>query len=124
MATNIINFVTLAVVMVAMAIGQILFKHVGLAMRDRPLLDGLELMVRQPALYAALAIYGLTTLLWVWILSRVPLMQAYPWIAATTVIVPVLGWSIFGERVAPIFWVGLALILVGMLLTQLGAKIL
>jgi drug/metabolite transporter (DMT)-like permease len=120
--TTITNFVSLAVVMMALAVGQVLFKHVGLAMRGRPLLDGLLMMARQPALYAALAIYGLATLLWIWILSRVPLMQAYPWVAATMAIVPLLGWFIFGERVGPIFWLGIALILVGMLLTQLAVQ--
>jgi drug/metabolite transporter (DMT)-like permease len=120
--TTITNFVSLAVVMMALAVGQVLFKWVGLAMRGRPLLDGFLLMARQPALYAALAVYGLATLVWIWILSRVPLMQAYPWVAATTAIVPLLGWFVFGERVGPIFWLGIALILVGMLLTQLAAQ--
>jgi drug/metabolite transporter (DMT)-like permease len=120
--TTITNFASLAVFVMALAVGQILFKWVGMVMRGRPLLDGFLLMARQPALYAALAIYALAAVLWIWILSRVPLMQAYPWVAATMAIVPLLGWFVFGERVGPIFWLGIALILVGMLLTQLAAQ--
>jgi drug/metabolite transporter (DMT)-like permease len=120
--TTITHFASLAVVMVALAAGQVLFKHVGLAMRGRPLLDGFLLMARQPALYTALAIYGLATLLWIWILSRLPLTQAYPWMAISMVIVPLLGWFVFGERVTPVFWLGMVLILVGLLLTQLAAQ--
>jgi drug/metabolite transporter (DMT)-like permease len=116
------NFIGLAVFILALAVGQVFFKNVGLAIRGRPLLDGFLLMAHQPALYAALAVYGFATLLWIWILSRVPLTQAYPWMAISLVIVPLAGWFVFGERVTPIFWLGMVLILVGLLLTQLAAQ--
>ena len=77
--------------------------------------------MRDPVLYGALTLYGFATLLWIWILSRVPLSQAYPWIAVGTAIVPLLGWYLFDERVAPVFWVGVALIIAGILLVQYGS---
>jgi hypothetical protein len=39
-------------------------------------------VIRQPALYAALTLYGFSTVLWIWIMSRLPLMQAHPWVDA------------------------------------------
>jgi multidrug transporter EmrE-like cation transporter len=114
------RYVSLTVFTLSLAAGQILFKHVGLAIRNQPFLDGLLLAARQPTLYAALALYGLSTVLWIWILSRVALMQAYPWVAANVAIVLLIGWFGFGERVYPVFWLGLVLILVGILLIQLG----
>jgi multidrug transporter EmrE-like cation transporter len=95
-----------------------MFERVGLAIRGRPLADGLVSLVCQPALYAALGIYGFSTILWIWILSRISLSQAYPWVAAGMAIVPLSGWYVFGERVDPLFWVGVALILVGTMITQ------
>ena len=97
------RFASLAVFALSLAAGQSLFKQVGIIIRGQPFLDGLLLMARQPTLYAALTLYGLSTLLWIWILSRVPLMQAYPWAAISMVIVPLGGWFAFGERATPIF---------------------
>lgn len=105
-----------------LAIGQLLFKQVGLSIRDQSLVDGVLSALRQPALYAALSLYGLATLLWIWILSRVPLTQAYPWVAAGVVIVPLLGLWVFGERVSFTFWVGVVLIVIGIVITQYSVK--
>jgi drug/metabolite transporter (DMT)-like permease len=113
-----LNTALLATVTVSLAVGQLLFKRTGLAIQDRTMADGLLAMMRQPAFYAALTLYGLTTLLWIWVLSRVPLSQAYPWVALTTAIVPCIGWLVFGERIAPTFWLGMALILLGLFITQ------
>lgn len=116
------NTISLAVFTVLLAIGQILFKQAGLSMRSQPLLEGFLHVARQPWLYAALVLYGFATILWVWILSRVPLTQAYPWVAAGVVIVPLLAIQIFDEKVSPIFWVGAALIAAGIIITQYAVK--
>jgi drug/metabolite transporter (DMT)-like permease len=68
-----------------------------------------------------LTLYGLSTLLWIWLLSRIPLSQAYPWVAIASVIVPLLAWYFYNERMAPVFWVGVTLMLAGLLLTQYGS---
>jgi drug/metabolite transporter (DMT)-like permease len=115
-----VRFASLTVFVLSLAVGQALFKQVGLVFRNQPFLDGLRLVARQPVFYAALALYGLTALLWIWILSRVSLMQAYPWVAANMAIVPLIGWFAFGERVTPMFWLGVVFILAGLFLTQLA----
>jgi len=112
---------SLAVFTVMLACGQVMFKRVGLTLQGHSGLEAILLVVREPSLYAALVIYGTATLLWIWILSRVMLIQAYPWVAAGLVIVPLLGWFVFGERVTPIFWLGVAFIVVGVGLTQYAA---
>lgn len=118
----VVRVAILALFAVSLAAGQGLFKRVGLIIRDQPFADVLFLMAREPALYAALVLYGFSTLLWIWILSRVSLMQAYPWVAVSMVIVTLIGWFAFGERVTPIFWLGVAFIIAGMLLTQLATR--
>jgi drug/metabolite transporter (DMT)-like permease len=115
---NLINVGALVVFTLVLSGGQLLFKKLGLAIRGQPLADGLWLIIRLPILYIALTLYGLATVLWIWILSRVPLAKAYPWIAVGVVIVPLIGWSYFGERLGPLFWLGVVLIFAGMLLVQ------
>lgn len=117
-----INFVSLAIFTTSLAIGQVMFKRVGLAIRDRPLADGLLTLLGQPAFYVVLIIYGFSTLLWIWILSRIPLSQAYPWVAAGVAVVPLLGMYVFGEHVGPLFWLGVALIAVGIIVTQYACQ--
>ena len=56
-------------------------------------------------LIASLALYGLTTLGWVWILRHAPLHLAYPFMGLAFLIVPTLAWLLLGE---PIGWRTLA----------------
>ena len=120
---NLVNFISLAVFTTLLALGQLMFKQIGLGMRGQTLIDGFAALLHQPLFYGAFAIYGLASFLWVWILSRVPLMQAYPWIAAGIVIVSLVGFFVFGERVGPLFWVGVVLILAGLMLTQYSGQV-
>jgi drug/metabolite transporter (DMT)-like permease len=97
----------------AMAIGQILFKRA--ARQIDP--DGqwwLEL-ARLPAMWAAVALYAGATLLWVRILTTVPLSRAYPFAALAFVIVPAAGYLLFDEPVNTKYMFGTLLIIVGVI---------
>jgi drug/metabolite transporter (DMT)-like permease len=119
--SNIINTLLLMVCTVAVAVGQLLFKHVGLAIRGMSVARAAAVLAAQPEFYAALALYGAATLLWIWILGRVSLMQAYAWLGAGVILVPLLSSHFFGEKAGPYFWAGAALIAVGVVLTQYAA---
>jgi multidrug transporter EmrE-like cation transporter len=118
----VVRVTSLIIFVLSLAAGQLLFKRVGLVLQNQPFFDGFLLAIRQPTLYAALTLYGFSTPLWIWILSRVPLSQAYPWVTAGMAVVPLLGWYAFGESVAPLFWLGFALILVGISITQYSSQ--
>ncbi len=119
--SSLINLALMTLFTVALAAGQLLFKLVGVAVRGRSLGDALAILPRQPALYGAAVLYGGATGLWIWILARVPLAQAYTWvIGAGLVIVPMLSAHFFGERIPPLFWVGTGLIVTGLVLTQVA----
>jgi len=120
--SSVINFLSLGIFTLILAAGQLLFKRVGLSIRGLSALDAAATLLREQTLYLALAMYGAATVLWIWILARVPLVQAYPWIGAGLVIVPLLSSHFFGERVAPLFWVGAALVAVGLVVTQLSMR--
>ena len=105
------NAVLLALNVLALSVGQVLFK---LAARG---LDGTEPLLRQVLLnkylVAALVVYGLATGLWVALLRQVPLHVAYPFVALAFFFVPVMAHWVLGE---PLRWqtlAGAAVIFVG-----------
>src|SRR5438094_593775 len=102
-----INALSLGAFTLMLATGQVLFKQIGLSIRGLPVTVALWTLLGEPLLYISLFFYGAATILWIWILSRVPLTQAYPWVAVTVLVVSLLGWWLYGERPSPIFWLGL-----------------
>lgn len=106
-----------------LAAGQLLFKKAGFELRGGPLGAGVLRVLGSTAFYAALSLYGIATILWIWILSRVPLSRAYPYVALGVVLVPLASLLIYGERVGHGFWLGAALIVVGIIITQAGTAL-
>ena len=99
------------------ALGQILFK---LASRGAGDVDAVGLLglARNPFLLAALAVYGLGTVLWIYVLKSVPLNVAYPFMALSFCLVPALAWLTLGEAMTWRQLAGLALIVAGLVVTQ------
>ncbi|MEJ0070479.1 MAG: EamA family transporter [Pseudomonadota bacterium] len=101
-----------------LAAGQILFKR---AAETAPPLHGLAAL---PALalnlyiWAAVALYGAATLLWIFLLQREPLSRAYPFVALRFVVVPALAWLLLNEEITPFYLAGTALVLAGIWLTR------
>ncbi len=52
-------------------------------------------------LLVAFALYGVTTLAWVWILRSAPLYLAYPIMGLAFIIVPSLAWLFLNEPMHP-----------------------
>ena len=97
------------------SVGQILFKKAATALPEQLTWQALAFNVW---LIASLALYGLTTLGWVWILRHAPLHLAYPFMGLAFLIVPTLAWMFLGE---PLHWRTLAggvLILAGVALAS------
>lgn len=99
---------------VAMAAGQILFKRAAAQMTG---VNGpwiLEL-ARLPSMWLAVALYAASTLLWVKILTTVPLSRAYPLAALAFVLVPAAGYMFFDEPINARLVAGTALIVAGVI---------
>jgi len=111
--------VLLVVFTLALAGGQLLFKRTagGLA-GSSSAVEAAGRVALSPSFYLALSLYGGSTILWIWILTRVPLSQAYPWAAAGTALVPLMAVLLFGEQVRPIYWLGVGLIMAGIIVVQ------
>jgi drug/metabolite transporter (DMT)-like permease len=97
---------------VGLAIGQILFKFSATSLTQ----TGSFFAPKTAAiLLAALALYGITTIAWVWVLQKVELGRIYPLMAMAFVIVPLGSHFIFGERFHPQYFVGVTLIMTGII---------
>ena len=79
-------------------------------------LEGIIKSVQIPWLYMALTVYAFATILWLYILQRIPLSIAYPFSALAMVIVPILAVFIFGERLSWSYWLGASFIFIGIII--------
>ena len=102
----------------SMATGQILFKYGASQVPHVQGLNGWFTLLFQPVILSALTLYGASTLLWLWLLQRIPLTTAYPFAALAFLLVPFGGWLIFNESLNSKYLVGVALILGGVILTS------
>lgn len=96
-----------------MATGQILFK-----MGASALTESGSFFAIKPAttLLAAMCLYGITSVAWVWVLQKVELGRVYPLMALAFVLVPLGSHFVFGERFQPQYFVGVAMIMAGIII--------
>jgi undecaprenyl phosphate-alpha-L-ara4N flippase subunit ArnE len=107
-------------VAILLAFGQLLFK---LGAKTGPQVTNVATMAKlmvSPMVLAAICLYGLTTLLWVYILQQVPLSRAYPFMALGFVLVPMIGVFAFGEAFTWRYAAGVVFILLGLYLSSHG----
>jgi drug/metabolite transporter (DMT)-like permease len=103
----------LVAVVAGMSAGQILFK---LAAGQ----GSLAQILLSPIFLGAVVLYGLITILWVMALREIDLSRAYPFIAATYIMVPAASVLILGEKVGPMYFGGVVLIVAGVILASKG----
>lgn len=73
-----------------------------------------------PVVFLALCLYAATTGLWLYILSRTPISQAYPIQALAFPLVLVASMIFFHEQISPMKWVGIAVIVLGVCIATRG----
>ncbi|BAF87648.1 EamA family transporter [Azorhizobium caulinodans] len=96
---------------------QLAFKAAALELGDRPLgLAFLADAVQAPYVWAAIACYLATYVLWIAILQGSDLARAFPLTALSYVTVPLGGWFLFGEGLGLKPALGIALICAGVTL--------
>ncbi len=75
-----------------------------------------------PIVLSGLAVFGISALSWLVVLSRVKLSIAYPMVSLGYVAVVLFSWLIFKESVKPITIVGCLAIAVGVFLISRGMQ--
>lgn len=95
------------------AAGQILFKLSAASLqKSGSFFDPNTLLT----LFSAFALYGITTIAWVWVLQKIELGKVYPLMALAFVIVPIGSHLFFGEKFQPQYFLGVAIIIIGIIL--------
>lgn len=117
------DILVLAVVPLVIAIGQILFKTVGTSAPEVRNLAALMGLFVDWRLWLALALYGSATIAWVVAIRRIPITQAYLFMALSFIYLPVISWLTLGERMSILQCGGLVLILVGLWVSTMGMKV-
>lgn len=103
------------------AAGQILFKMTAMRLEGRALVDLRNDLSFMTPMAVALFIYGIATVLWTLALRELELSQAYMFMSLAFVIVPVLSWLLFEEKLTAGFLIGMTLIVLGLVVTQISA---
>jgi multidrug transporter EmrE-like cation transporter len=97
----------------AISVGQVLFK-LAAARVDASTPRALAASVlMNPPLLTALAVYGLATLAWVWLLRDRSLSASYPLFALSFVLVAVMGRFFLGETLSLPVLAGTSLVVAG-----------
>ena len=96
------------------AFGQFLFKMAGKGLTGNIIRD-LWNIAFNPYFIGAMALYGISSFLWVIAVSKTDISRAYPFMASGFVIVPIIGYFMLNETLNPVFFLGTALIVAGIL---------
>lgn len=77
-----------------------------------------------PEVIAAVAIQGVGFIVWVVVVSRIKLGLAFAISGSFFyVLIALASWALYGERLAPLQWLGLALVSGGVLLMTMTGKV-
>ncbi len=93
-----------------LAIGQILFKASATSLAQTGSFFAFK---TASTLIAAMTLYAITSIAWVWVLQKVELGRVYPLMALAFILVPLGSHFVFGERFQPQYFAGVALIVIG-----------
>lgn len=105
------------------AVAQLALKHGMNEVNDRlaPARFGLDAaslraLLAQPFVWGGLALFGVSALVWLAVLSRASLSFAYPFASLTYVLILLFDAFVLDEHVPPLRWGGVACIALGIFL--------
>jgi len=111
------NFMLCILNVVLLVCGQMLFKLAVDGKKISSLPDILKLIL-SPYMMAAVALYAGTTLLWVYILTKMPISYAYPIQILTLPLIVILSLFFFHEVIPAHRWIGIGIIVLGVLVVS------
>ncbi len=111
------NYILIITVVTTLAVGQLLFKMVGMRIGD----GGFQVLLqdqRAALLFGiSLVLYGLATFAWIWALRQVPLTTAYMFMSLGFVLVPIMSHFVLGEALNIRIALGSAMIIAGIMVS-------
>jgi drug/metabolite transporter (DMT)-like permease len=76
----------------------------------------LKAIVTNVTVWGGLVLFGLSALVWLFVLSRTSLSFAYPFAALTYLLIVLVDRFVLHEAVPPLRWLGVGFIMVGIVL--------
>lgn len=109
-------YIFLAINIIFLATGQVMWKF------GMNKMDGFNLVsiILNPYIVFGVTLYGLATLIWLYILSKEALSVVYPLQSITYVLGTVLAIFVFRENVSLVRWLGIVIIILGATLVARG----
>jgi multidrug transporter EmrE-like cation transporter len=112
--------ILLLTVSISLAIaGQMLMKAGMLVIGKFPVTQLIPMffsIVFQPLVFAGIFFFGVSSVFWLVVLSRIQLSMAYPLVSIGYIVVAILSSIFFKETVSIVRWAGIVTICVGVLL--------
>jgi len=109
-----LHILLLIIVAAGISVGQLLFKLAANRLAGESILDMATKMFIDPYLLSALLVYLLMTIIWLWILTGVPLNKAYPFIVLSFIFTPILAAVFLSESITTQYIIGVCLICSGL----------
>jgi len=75
-------------------------------------------VIKTPLMLLGFLLYGVASIVWVIVLSKVDLSYAYPFLALNFVLIAIASRFILGETIPLVRWIGIFFIGVGVYLTS------
>jgi multidrug transporter EmrE-like cation transporter len=100
-------------------IGQVFFKKGLVGTELAPNLKSIISVVFTPTLLFGFFFYGLSAILWLFVLKRFPLSVAYPSLSLTYVLILFISVVYFGESLSILKFLGIFLIFGGVILINI-----
>ena len=113
------NYIIVGISISLAVVGQLLMKKGMLVFGSFPatqLLSKLIPMFLNPYVFFGFAAFGLSSIFWLIVLSRLELSLVYPMVSIAYVLVAIASLIFFKENVTLIRWLGIAIIIAGVFL--------
>ena len=95
-----------------LVIGQMLFKY-GTNGKNLNTIGSIIKIMFSPVILSGLILYGFATMLWLYILNRVPISRAHPIQAMSYPVMLILAKYVFSETIPYTRWIGIGIVFIG-----------
>lgn len=111
---RIIEVLTLVIYALGMTAGQLMFKAASTNSRNNVGDSFVFSLIFNFWFIAAAVLYAALTVMWVWILTFLPLSRAYPFVILSFVLTPLGAALFYGEILTTNYVIGMLLIITGL----------
>lgn len=82
--------------------------------------DTIARAVKEPRIWLGLALFGISSVFWLVVLSRVPLSVAYPFVGISYVVIVLVSRFVLNEHVPALRWLGVVIVATGIAIIGLS----